>query len=119
MENLKSVNTPVETVMTLSKKGQGAKVEPVYFKSLVRSLRYLIATRLDILYDVGLVTRYMESPRQIHLQNAKKILWYIKKTLDYGMFYTSSDNPSFVGYTDSNGPVMLMIEGALQAMHSF
>ena len=44
----------------------------------------------------------MESPAQIHLQNAKRILRCIKGTLDYGMFYTSSDDPSLVGYPDSD-----------------
>ena len=57
MENSKPVDTPAEIYMKLSKKGQDAKVNLTYFKSLIGSLRYLIATRPDILYGVGLVSR--------------------------------------------------------------
>jgi hypothetical protein len=44
----------------------------------------------------------MESPRQSHLQAAKRILRYIKGTVDDGIFYTFSDNSQLVGYTDSD-----------------
>ena len=98
MENLKPVDTPIETGMEFRNKGQCAKVDPIYFKSF---LCYLIATRSDILCGVGLVNRYMKSLTQIHFQNAKRILRSIKRTLDHGMFYMSSDDLSLVGYTDN------------------
>ena len=63
---------------------------------MLGSLHYLTKTRPDILYGVELISRYMESPIKIPLQNAKGILLYIKGTLDYGMFYISSVDPSFL-----------------------
>ena len=71
MENSKPVDTLVETNMKSSKKRQGAKVDPTYFQSLVGNLCYLTTIRPDILYDVGLISRYIESPIQIHLQNER------------------------------------------------
>ena len=44
----------------------------------------------------------MELPTQIHLQNVKRISRYIKGTLDFGIFYTSSNDPSLLGYTYSD-----------------
>ena len=44
---------------------KGSKVDLTYFKSLVGSLCYLTCTRPDILYGVGLVSRYMEEPKSI------------------------------------------------------
>jgi len=52
------------------------------FQKFGRTLWYLIATRHDILYAVGLISRYKKSPTQIHLQATKRILRYIKGTLD-------------------------------------
>ena len=44
-KNSKTVDTPVETCMKLSKNGQDTKVDPTYFKSLVGSFRNLTVTK--------------------------------------------------------------------------
>ena len=66
------------------------------------SLRYLTSTRPDITYGVGLISRFMESPRQSHLQAAKRILRYVQGTQSDGIFYSSSHDNNLVGYTDSD-----------------
>ncbi|KAK3010542.1 hypothetical protein RJ639_011445 [Escallonia herrerae] len=70
--------------------------------SLVGSLRYLTCTRPDILFGVGLMSRYMEAPATSQLKVAKRILLYIKGTLDYGIMYSSSQDFKLVGYCDSD-----------------
>jgi hypothetical protein len=44
----------------------------------------------------------METPDQSHLNAAKRILRYIKGTMNEGMFYTSSKDFNLVGYSDSD-----------------
>ena len=83
MENCNSVSTPIDSGIKLPKHDEGNKVVLTYFKSLVGSLRYLTCTRPDILYGVGLVSRYIEEPKSTHLLVAKRILHYIKGTLSY------------------------------------
>ncbi|KAL0546298.1 hypothetical protein IC582_016205 [Cucumis melo] len=102
MMNSKPVATPVETGTKLSKHEEGDDVDPSYFKSLVGSLRYLTCTQPDILFSVGLVSRFMESPTTTHLKVAKRILRYLKGTLDYGLFYSSSKEFKLEGYCDSD-----------------
>jgi hypothetical protein len=77
-------------------------VDPTIFKSLVGSLRYLTCTRPDILYGVGLVSRYMESPTMPHFKAAKRIIRYIKGTIDFGLLYPSYNEFKLVGYSDSD-----------------
>ncbi|KAL5816417.1 hypothetical protein ACOSQ3_024795 [Xanthoceras sorbifolium] len=101
MEKCNPVTTPVETGLELRKNEKG-DVDPTYFKSLVGSLRYLTCTRPDILYGVGLVSRYMETPDQSHLNAAKRILRYIKGTINDGMLYTKCEDCRFTGYSDSD-----------------
>ena len=60
MLNSNSVGTPVECGVKLSKHDNEENVNPTFFKSLVGSLRYLACTRPNILFGVGLVSRYME-----------------------------------------------------------
>lgn len=55
-----------------------------------------------IVYGVGLISRFMESPRQSHWQAAKRILRYVKGTIDEGIFYSSSNELELIGYTDSD-----------------
>ena len=89
MNNSKPVTTLIETVTKLSKYEEG-DVDPSYFKSLVGSLIYLTCTQPNILCSVGLVSRFMESPKITHLKVAKKIFHYLKGTLNYELFYSSS-----------------------------
>ena len=102
MENCKVVATPVECGVKLLRFDEGEKVNPTLFRKLVESLRYLTCSRPDILYGVGLISRYMESPTCSHMKAAKRILRYVKGTWDYGMFYSSCQNFNLVGYSDSD-----------------
>ncbi|KAL7195843.1 hypothetical protein ACSBR1_035972 [Camellia fascicularis] len=101
MEICNSVTRPVETGLELRKNKQG-DVDPTYFKSLIGSLRYLTCTRPYILYRVRLVSRYMETTDQSHLNAAKRILRHIKGTIDAKLFYTRSQEFRLIGYSDSN-----------------
>ena len=87
MNDCKPISTPVECGVKLSKHDEGEDIDPTFFKSLVGSLRYLTCTRPDIIYVVGLVSRYMENPKTTHFKAAKKILRYIKGTTNFGLLY--------------------------------
>ena len=102
MNECQPVSTPVECGTKLSKHEEGETVDPTYFKSLVGSLRYLTCTRPDILFGVGLISRYMETPTTTHLKAARRILRYVKGTIDYGLFYSVSNSFKLVGYSDSD-----------------
>jgi hypothetical protein len=44
----------------------------------------------------------MESPTTTHFKAAKKILRYVKGTIDFGLLYPSSNEFKLVGYSDSD-----------------
>jgi len=67
---------------------------------VVESLCYLTATRPGILYGVGLVST--QSLLHKFIFELQRIFRYIKGIIDYGMFCTSGDDPSLVGYTESD-----------------
>ena len=101
-EDCHPIDTPVEFGLKLTKEGEGKLVNPTYFKSLMGCLRYLTCTRPDILFGVGLVSRFMETPRTSHLKAARRILSYIKGTVDHGLFYSQNHNLELVGFSDSD-----------------
>ena len=58
------------------------------YRSLVGALHYLAFTRPDISFVVHQVCQFMNAPTDIHLTAAKRVLRYIRSTLDHGLFYT-------------------------------
>ncbi|MBV8801912.1 MAG: hypothetical protein JO131_02910, partial [Gammaproteobacteria bacterium] len=102
MEDCNPVATPVECGTKLTKIGEGTSVDPTHYRSLIGSLRYLTCTRPDILYGVGLISRYMEKPDSTHLKAAKRILRYIRGTISYGLVYSFSNDFKLCGYSDSD-----------------
>ena len=71
MEDCKLVCTLIEYGTKLSNYDDRAIVDPIYFKSLVGSLRNLTSIRLDILYSVELIRRFMGEPKSTYLKSAK------------------------------------------------
>ncbi|XP_031252816.1 secreted RxLR effector protein 161-like [Pistacia vera] len=71
-------------------------------RQIAGSLRYLTCSKLDISYGVGLISKFLEFPRQSHMKVAKRIMRYIKGTFDHGLSYSSSNNCVLVDYSDGD-----------------
>ncbi|RVW94557.1 Retrovirus-related Pol polyprotein from transposon RE1 [Vitis vinifera] len=64
-------------------KNDGEKLEePSAYRSLVGSLLYLTTTRPDLMFPTGLLSRFMSSPSNVHMGVAKKVLKYVKGSID-------------------------------------
>ncbi|XP_017184644.2 uncharacterized mitochondrial protein AtMg00810-like [Malus domestica] len=62
--------------------------DPTFYRSTVRALQYLTWTWPNLAFAVNKVCQYMHSPRTIHSQAVKRILRYLKGTLDSGLWFT-------------------------------
>lgn len=103
MTNCNSVRYPMEPKVKIHKDESGKAVNPSEFKSIVEGLRYLVHTRPDIAYTVGVVSSFMERPTMLHLNAVKRILRYIWGTIDYGLHYArGKGNYILSGYSDSD-----------------
>ena len=63
---------------------------------------YLTATRPDLMFVVSIISRYMENPLELHLQIAKRVLQYLRGTIDFGIFYRKGGDDELVACTDSD-----------------
>lgn len=103
MADCNSVRYPMEPALKLDKDEKGKAVNSTQFKSLVGGLRYLVLTRPDIAYAVGIVSRFMERPTTLHLGAVKRIMRYVKGTMEYGLIYSKGEgNYLLTGYSDSD-----------------
>jgi hypothetical protein len=105
MEKCNSALSPSEPRLQLSSDVDEKEVDSTYYRKLIGSLRYLCNTRPDLAYSVGIVSRFMEKPKTSHLIAVKRILRYVKGTIECGILFPASDRGrevKLVGYTDSN-----------------
>ena len=87
LKECKSVSIPLVATEKLSKEdGSGAASEEQY-RRILGSLLYLTATKPDVMYAASLLARYMHYPTNKHYGTAKRVLRYVKGTLDYGLKY--------------------------------
>ena len=103
LSEAKIVSTPADLSVKLKKDdGVSKEVNSVTYQSIVGSLLYAaIATRPDIAQAVGVVAKFSAKPTEAHLTAAKRILRYLKGTLNIAIKYQKSDN-GLIGYTDSD-----------------
>jgi hypothetical protein len=104
MEDSNPTQVPIYgTSVKLSKRSKAPAVDATEYRSVVGSLRYLIKTRPDLVYSIGIVSRYMEAPTMEHWASVKHILRYIKGTTNFSVIYLKERrNVKILDYSDSN-----------------
>lgn len=104
MSNCNAATTPLAIDVQLVRNDGSKPVDPTLYQSIVGSLLYAsTATRPDIAHSVGVLSKFNASPTETHLTAAKRVLRYLKGTLDHGItFYKSSDVSLPMIYSDAN-----------------
>eukprot|EP00731_Ephydatia_muelleri_P037673 Em0533g3a len=87
LSEAKSSCTPADINVKLVKDDGAAKLaDSVCYQSMVGSLLYAaIATRPDIAQAVGAVSKFNSCPTETHLTGVKRILRYLKGTINLGL----------------------------------
>ena len=98
------VHTPMELGLKLSKAENEREVDATMYRKNVGCLRYLLHTRPDLSFSVGVLSRYMQSPRDSHGAAMKQVLRYLQGSVAFGLEFRRSAMkiPRLVGYSDSS-----------------
>jgi hypothetical protein len=103
MQDCNSTKVPMDPGTKLHEDKQGEKFDAIEYRRIIGCLRYLIHTRPDIAFSVGVVSRYMEKPTTMHMLAVKKIIRYLRGSIDLGLVYTlGEEKEEIVGYSDSD-----------------
>ena len=100
LEFASSVRTPMSLNVKLTIDLLGKNVDLSLYRSMIGSLFYLTASRLDISYSVGVYARYQSNPKESHVIALKRIIKYVKITADFGVWYSKDTNDVIAGYSD-------------------
>jgi hypothetical protein len=102
MSNCKPCSTPVDTQAKLSEDDGPLVTDATSYRSLTGALQYLTFSRPDIAYVVQQVCLHMHNPREPHLTALKRILHYLRGSLDYDLLLRPSPTSELVVYTDTD-----------------
>ena len=105
MENSKPVSTPLEQGRKFQQLSENEKpVDVQVYQMIIGCLTYVTtATRPDLAAAVGILAKYMSKPGNDHWTRVKRILRYIKGTLNYGLVFSADDdNHALVGFSDAD-----------------
>ncbi|XP_052484810.1 secreted RxLR effector protein 161-like [Gossypium raimondii] len=102
METCKPANTSTAKGKKLISDENVERVDETSYRNLVGCLLYLTVSKLDIMFIVSLLLRHRPCSNVIHYKAAKRILRYVKGTLNYGVKFMKSKNVKLLGYLDSD-----------------
>ncbi|GJZ46589.1 putative ribonuclease H-like domain-containing protein [Tanacetum coccineum] len=99
---LQSCFNLVDLEKPLVKDGDANDVDVHLYRSMIRSLMYLTASRPDIMFAVCACARFQVTPKTSHLLAIKRIFRYLKGKPTLGLWYSRDSPFELVAYTDSD-----------------
>jgi hypothetical protein len=102
MTELKPVSTLMSSAASIGPDEDGMVLDQREYRSMIGSLLYLIATRPDIQFAVGLCACFQASPRSSHQTTVQRVFRYFKYTLEFRIWYSASSSLDLVGFSDAD-----------------
>ncbi|MCO5560265.1 hypothetical protein L7F22_013876 [Adiantum nelumboides] len=102
MVDCKPIFTPLDQNLKLRIDEREILDDATMYRRIVGNLIYMMISRPDLNYAVGLVSEFMQLPRKPHLDAVRRILRYVRATLDYALFYDAGTQVQVQSYTDSD-----------------
>jgi Reverse transcriptase (RNA-dependent DNA polymerase) len=102
MLECKPVDTPMVPNIKLEAYTDHTPTNIERYQKLVGKLIYLSHTRPDIAYAVSVVSQFMHSPKEEHLEAVMRIIRYLKGTPGKGIVFRKNSHLQVVAYSDAD-----------------
>jgi Reverse transcriptase (RNA-dependent DNA polymerase) len=102
MLDCKPADTPAVQNLKLGNDPDQIPTDKERYQKLVGKLIYLSHTRPDIVYAVSMVSQFMHSPSEIHMEAVFRILRYLKGSPGRGIRFKKNEHLKITGYTDAD-----------------
>ncbi|GJR67747.1 retrovirus-related pol polyprotein from transposon TNT 1-94 [Tanacetum coccineum] len=96
------VDTPMVERTKLDEDLSGIPVDQTQYRSMIGSLMYLTANRLDLVFAVCMCARYQSKPTKQHLEAVKRVFWYPQGTINMGLWYPKDTAMALTAYADAD-----------------
>jgi hypothetical protein len=102
MAKVKPIKIPMASNRHLDLNVEGKHVDQKLYRSMIGSLPYLCASRPDIMLSVCMCARSQANPKECLLLAVKRILRYLVRTQNLGLWYPKGSFFDLLGYSNSN-----------------
>ncbi|GJW28839.1 retrovirus-related pol polyprotein from transposon TNT 1-94 [Tanacetum coccineum] len=80
----------------------GTLVDQMKYRSMVGALMYLTTSRPDIVHATCYCARYQAKPSKKYLTAVKRIFWYLKDSINMGLWYPKDTGFELTAFSDSD-----------------
>ncbi|RVW93768.1 Retrovirus-related Pol polyprotein from transposon RE1 [Vitis vinifera] len=97
--------TPINTPMALKSiitSFDEQPIDPTQYRQLVGSFQYLTFTRPDIVHAVNKACQHFQAPTKADLRAVKRILRYLKGTMEHGIRFFKQSSLRLTGFCDAD-----------------
>nr|GEZ95252.1 retrovirus-related Pol polyprotein from transposon TNT 1-94 [Tanacetum cinerariifolium] len=102
MDSCGPVDTPMVDRLKLDEDPLRILVDQTRFRSMVGSLIYLTASRLDLVFAICMCARYQALPFKKHLEALKWVFRYLRGTINWGLWYPKDTAMALTAYADAD-----------------
>jgi hypothetical protein len=102
MLEAKPINSPMASSTHLSAFEGDLFPDPTLYRSTVGALQYLCITRPDISFCVNKLAQFMHKPTVLHWQAVKRLLRYLKETVQFSLYFNGAPLTSIQAYSDAD-----------------
>nr|GFA80663.1 copia protein [Tanacetum cinerariifolium] len=102
METCEPADTPMVEKSKLDEDPQRKAVDHVRYRGMIGTLMYLTASRPDLVFAVRMCARYSVKPTEKHLHAVKRILQYLRGTIDMGLWYPIDSCIALITFADAD-----------------
>jgi hypothetical protein len=88
MDGAKPYSAPCTSGKRLSASDRDPLPDPTLYRHIIGALQYCTLTRPDISFTVNQLCQFLHCPTTTHFSAAKRVLRYLKRTLDFGLLFT-------------------------------
>nr|GEU78729.1 retrovirus-related Pol polyprotein from transposon TNT 1-94 [Tanacetum cinerariifolium] len=81
---------------------EGKAVDPSYYRGMIGTLLYLIASSPDLQFAICMCARYQAQPTEKHLHAVKRIFWYLRGTVNQGLWYKKDSSIALTAFADAD-----------------
>jgi hypothetical protein len=77
-------------------------VDQKVYRSMIKSLLYLCASRSNIILSVCMCAKFKVAPKDYYLKAVKRIMRYLVLTPNLGLWYSKGSRFELLGYSDAD-----------------
>ena len=102
MNEAKSNVTPTRTTTKLDRDEPSSPVNDTRYRGMIGPLLCLTASRPNIVFNIGLCARFQSCPKVSNVKVTKRMLRYLKVTINVVLLYPTGDLFDLKGFADTD-----------------